>query len=313
MKQAIKVLLIDDDENNYLNLKNDAAEKNIELLYCNNSRGAIQMLKNNGSIIGIIIDGVGFIESDQQRGSEKPDFVHVTLEEIHRLEKEENTHFAKCVYTAYYENLIDSLQSRIKVFDKKRNVEIERGLMFDYIFKEAEHIDVYKIKTKYADVFKYINSSYFRNNVALKKFFLGKNPVDKLEKMYMSLFKKIENNEFDKYALNNCRDILEFYLIALSATKLPSNLFYQDGRPNQSNCLHYILGYEIKDKNGNILHESNKGEKYFNPPIKDCFRFLKNITNEKSHLEKYKCTKYLFLSIVYLLIEVLIWIVDENI
>jgi len=312
MSDSIKVLLIDDDENNHHNLKNDAADFNIQLLYSKNTRHAIEVLKENKNIVGIIIDGVGFIEKNQEKGSEKSDFVHVTIEEINKLQNSTGVFYAKCVYTAYYEQLFDSLSSRVTVFDKREDVLLERKKMFEFLIEESKNAEFHRIRENYLDVFGYINDDLISKNSELKKFLKITNPSDKLEQLFFTLFIKLDKNEYDKYCFNICRDILEFYLVGLKNISIPENLYNSEGRPNQKQCIDYICRRTVKDMKGNILYPHEKFEGYFETPIQYCFDYLKDVTNEKSHIEKYKWTKHLIISVTNLLIEVLIWLVNKK-
>ena len=109
----IIVLMIDDDRDNFDSLKNKAAYKGIMLKYAESLEEMLDELKANLQIDAVILDGKGFRKKGQLKGTEKEDFVHEALTELKILEREQDRIIPKCVYTAWYDQLKDSLESRV--------------------------------------------------------------------------------------------------------------------------------------------------------------------------------------------------------
>ena len=131
MSTVITVLMVDDDKDNFSSLKNKAALKGIQLKFTDNLEDMVVELKGNLNIDAVILDGKGFKKRGQTKGSEKEDFVHEALTDLKLLEKEQDRNIPKCVYTAWYDQLKDSLESRVRVFDKKK-LALDDNLMEDF-------------------------------------------------------------------------------------------------------------------------------------------------------------------------------------
>src|SRR5688572_283844 len=162
MSSTITVLMIDDDKDNFDSLKNKAAFKSIHLKYAESLEEMLEELKINLKIDAIILDGKGFRKKGQIRGSEKEDFVHEALTELKMLEKDQDRVIPKCVYTAWYDQLKDGLESRVKVFDKKK-LALDPNLMedfFNYLHSEVAASSMKKLLNKYQDVFGAFGSKY---------------------------------------------------------------------------------------------------------------------------------------------------------
>ncbi len=78
----IEILMIDDDKDNYDSLRNFAARQNIYLRYSKSLEEGLAQLKENDKIVGLILDGKGFITAVQEKGSESSNFVHEALTQI---------------------------------------------------------------------------------------------------------------------------------------------------------------------------------------------------------------------------------------
>lgn len=302
-ESAIKVLMIDDDIDNYDSLKNILPQYGILLYYSSNLTDGIQILKESKEIAAVILDGKGFINSDQLRGSDKEDFVHEALTQLTLLEKQQDRYIPKCVLTAWYDQLKDSLESRVRIFDKKKLANDDESLkqMIVYLKKEVEDTDIIKIRKKYSDVFRITKL----NDVQDKKI--------KIDTMIFSLLQKTETVHIEQNDFNLARTLLESILLNLSNDNsqfIPKNLIKPGGLPNLTYCVRYIKGLEITEgpnENKRALHLKNSGEKRTPDHIAYSFEFVKEISSSFSHIQMGQWRHYGYNSMVMALCEIIFW------
>lgn len=300
--EVINILMIDDDKANFESYKNAAARQRILLHYTSNLKEGIIQVKNDKKIAAVILDGKGFINPDQQRGSEKVNFVHEALTALALLEKEENRLIPKCVLTAWYDQLAESLADRVKVYDKKvlGNDEYALTEMFTHLKEQVFKTELYKIRKDFQDVFDAVNAD----------------PILQSEdsKIY-TLLQKYRTNTVEKADFVSAREILESILLKLNKSHnalMPDNLLHSDRRPNLSHCIRYLKGLKINDAAGNLIHaEIEKGKKRVPDHIAYALEYVKETTSFLSHKTDHKWTKYAFDSIVYALCEIILWTRNE--
>jgi hypothetical protein len=299
--EVIDILMIDDDKANFDSYKNAAARQRIILRYTSNLKEGIIQLKNDKKIAAVILDGKGFINPDQQRGSEKVNFVHEALTALALLENEENRLIPKCVLTAWYDQLAESLADRVKVYDKKvlGNDEYALTEMFTLLKDQVFKTELYKIRKDFQDVFDAINAD----------------PILQSEdsKIY-SLLQKSRTNTVEKADFVSAREILESILLKLNKSHksmIPDNLLHPDGRPNLSYCVRYLKGLKINDGTGSLLYaEVENGKKRIPDHIAYALEYVKDTTSFLSHKTDHKWTKYAFHSVVSALCEIILWSVE---
>jgi hypothetical protein len=294
----ITVLMIDDDRDNFDSLKNKAAYKNILLKYAESLEEMLDELKTNLKIDAVILDGKGFRKKGQVKGTEKEDFVHEALTELKMLERELDRIIPKCVYTAWYDQLKDSLESRVRVFDKKK-LALDSALMdefFEFLHSEVAVSSAKKIRTKYADVLAGIGGKYL--------------PADK-ESSIIKLLSTIENNDPAKQSdFNTIRDVFESFLKKANAISfLPNDLIKPGGRPNLEWCCMYLSGKktEIKDASENIVKTYPKTNSRVPDHIGSSIYYVKQISSIFSHDNKDTWTQFTFKSTALALAEIIIW------
>jgi hypothetical protein len=304
MSTAIEVLMIDNDEDNFLSLQGRAAKHRIILKYAENLPDAMVYIKENKKVSGIIIDGKGFIERNQAKGTDKEDFVHEALSQIKLLEAEEKRYIPKVVLTAWYDQLKDSLESRVRVFDKKKIVENDQTLseFFEYIKEQVKQTNIFKIRDKYNDVFNIVNNSAFDFS------------EETLDAKMFSLLSTFNSPVVNKTNFNLLRDVFENILIGLKNIGfLPQVLFYSNGKPDQAKCLIYIYGNDVyKDATKShkicLARDTSDKNNYVPEHIIYCLEFVKQLSNSLSHIEKDKWTNNVFNAGVASIIEILLWI-----
>lgn len=321
MNQSINVLLIDDKPNVFDTLAIDA-EKNfgINLIYEQFGENSVNTLKNNPSIAGIIVDGMGYIKEGTPKGGESTFHANTVIDLIKSYAKEvDRSPFAICIYTGFfgvYENQFDP--TKIPVFNKHcQNQEEEIARMFTFLKETISRAPELKLREKYYPVFEALRSKYFVGNKHLKNFY-RKSLIhtEELEQMYLKLLAYLEKPVYDKYLFNCCRDILELILISLKEVALPKELFnrHSPHAPNHANCLEFILEGKVEIEMGEkiiTLRSQGNQIRYFEDPIKQAFYFLKHMTNSFSHIKNAKY-QYLLVAVINTHIDVLLWISEKN-
>jgi hypothetical protein len=293
----IEILMIDDDKDNYDSLKNFAARQNIYLRYSKSLEEGLVQLKENDKILGLILDGKGFITAVQEKGSESSNFVHEALTKIALFESENNVHFAKVVYTAWYEQLLDSVSGRAEIYDKKKlsfneNLKME---MFSKLKSISQDSKQFKIRNKFSRYFELMDNKYL--------------PSSQDKKLFNLLYQLDEN----KSNFNELRNLLEGIFKRLNASDLniiPNSLFHQDGRPNLGWIIQYLKGEKITDFNKNILYEKLNTMRVPNH-IAYTIEFLKQLTSAISHDYREKVTINSFKGAIFSLFEIFEWLKTE--
>jgi hypothetical protein len=294
MNTPIEVLMIDDHVDYYNSLRNSAANTRIILKYASNLRQGIAMLKEDFDLSAVVLDGKGFIEPNQQRGSEKEDFVHEALTELTILEREQDRFIPKCVLTAWYDQLYDSLGSRVRVFDKNKLGldELYVTEMFSFIKSEVLNTELYKLKNSFSEVYDCIDPVFKNGN----------------SKALLSAFQMSNINSVDKNAFNNLRDLLEavFYLLfQKDKDRYPMFLFKADGRANLDYWVRYLAGKQISAGEKMVSERVNQAR--VPEHIACSIEFVKTNTSILSHKYSHLWTKYNYRACLYALCEIIVW------
>ena len=300
MSAMITVLMVDDDKDNYLSLKNKAAFKGIQLKFTDNLEDMVVELKENLKIDSVILDGKGFKKRNQTKGSEKEDFVHEALTELKILEREQNRIIPRCVYTAWYDQLKDSLESRGRVFDKKK-LALDSALMeefFTHLHDEVAASGLKKIKDKYRSVLDGVGGKYIPNTK---------------EASIIQILSLIENNDtIIQSDFNTLRDIYEAILMranAIDVSFIPNDLIKADGRPNLEWCSRYLSGLnvDVKDSADKIINSYPKITSRVPTHIGRSIDYLKNISSILSHGYTDTWSSLSYKSAGLALAEIIIW------
>ena len=300
MSNPITVLMVDDDKDNFSSLKNKAALKGIILKFTDNLEDMVMELKANLNIDAVILDGKGFKKRGQTKGSEKTDFVHEALTELKLLEKEQDRNIPKCVYTAWYDQLKESLESRVRVFDKKK-LALDDNLMedfFAYLHSEVAASGLKKIKEKYKNILDVVGGKYI---------------PDTKEASIIQILSLIESNDSIKQSdFNTLRDIYETILLRANIIDthfIPGDLIKADGRPNLEWCSRYLSGLlvEVKDSSDKIINTYPKVSTRVPAHIGRSIDYLKNISSILSHGYTESWTSLSYKSAGLALAEILIW------
>lgn len=296
----IIILMIDDDRDNFDSLKNKAAYKGIMLKYAESLEEMLDELKANLQIDAVILDGKGFRKKGQMKGTEKEDFVHEALTELKILEREQDRIIPKCVYTAWYDQLKDSLESRVRVFDKKK-MALDSNLMdefFGYLQNEVAASSYKKIRLKYKDVLACYGSKYIPSTE---------------EASLIKLLSLAESNDPVKDSdFNSIRLRLEAILKranTIDAAFIPNDLIKPDGRPNLEWCYRYLLGLatDVRDASNTVVNSYPAKTPIVPQHISRSLDYVKQVSSIFSHTYVDVWTPFSFKSTTLALAEIIIW------
>jgi hypothetical protein len=290
--------MIDNDPDNYHSTKNSAANFGFVLHYCDNLVEGIEKIKKDKRILAVILDGKGYINPNQERGSDSQSFITKAISELNALEREEKRFIPKCVYTAWYDQLIGALEGLIRVFDKKKLSLTNLGLreMFDFLASEIDKTDEYLIRIRFQNVFDSISKS---------------NSPIKNDAFLFSALSLVDSGKVEKIHFNNLRDLLEIFLISLNQKDkniLPNQFFENLNSPNLSLCIKFLAGKPINEIEINLNYPFLKGGR-IPSHISYAIEFLKNSTSSLSHnnYDYIKWDSYAYKSCVYALCEIWLW------
>lgn len=274
---STKILMIDDLPDIFDTIRNYAPSYGFSLCYSTNLEDGLTKLTDEKEILGVILDGRGFINRDQRIGEEQDDFLTRALLDLNNFERF-GRRIPKIVLTAYYDQFEPLHRTIVKVYDKlKINDSDYLNTMFSYLSKEIDKNPEFRIREKYINIFNAVNN--FDNDNKNKLF---------------ELLKDIEIEKLDNNNFNSARIILESFFIALKKhdnNSLPGHLFRDNGKPILGYCADYLCDYHY-----NRVPEH----------IKVCIKFVLNTTNIYSHPYNNN-TIYIFRSVVFALSEILIW------
>lgn len=291
-RPIIKILLIDDDEGIFQSIRNKAANENIHLIYAQSLPEGFLILDDDTQIRGIILDGKGFLEKGQIKGSETSNFVFQALQEIRLYEEKKRIYFSKVVFTAWYDQLLEPLGENIKVFDKKK-AAIDQDVLTNLFFQLRQEIELsqdLELIQYHKDLFELFNNYYL--------------PAKDSELLLLIL--KNQKNKIASY--NDIRKILEKIYNRLNEDDIriiPDNLFHKKESPNFTYISKYFNGNEVK-KNETILHRGT-GKKCIPDHIIYCMDFIKNSCGAFSHSYNFKMSLHSNSALIEGLFEILLW------
>ena len=292
-RPIIKILLIDDDEGIFQSIRNKAANENIHLIYAQSLSEGLLILDDDTQIRGIILDGKGFLEKAQIKGSETSNFVFQALQTLRLYEEKKRIYFSKVVFTAWYDQLLEPLGENIKVFDKKKAAIDQNVLtnMFLELRQEIESSEDLELIQYHKDLFNLFDNHYLKA---------------KDSELLLQILKRQKNNIA---SFNDIRKLLEKIYNRLNQNDIkliPDNLFHKKESPNFTFISRYLGGNEVK-KNETILYRST-GNKRIPDHILYCMDFITKSCGALSHTYNFKTSIHVNTALFNILFEILIWL-----
>ncbi|TAD85864.1 MAG: hypothetical protein EAY75_10170 [Bacteroidetes bacterium] len=297
-KAAIEILMIDDDKQQHEALTNYAAiQYGVMLLYARTLDEGMQLLQNNRRILAVILDGKGLIYKHQTGATASEAFVHEALTRIAVLETKLNKTWPKCVLTAWYGFLINSLGSRVKVYDKKEIAldEAVKRSMFENLLLQTADSKAHIIRQKFGAYFAMAHSKAM--------------PQDFDAKLYQCL-EKMEYNTAEQSHFNTLRSLYELLFKKMHSTDerlAPVSVFHPAGNVNLDWSLRHLRGWDIKGKNGQLIMAHPTGMALLPEGTIACFAFVKDICNAYSHLATGHMGQHMYKAAVHAYLAILDW------
>lgn len=306
-----RVLWIDDDCEKEIsdNFIDEAEIEDIYLDAVKSARRGIEKLKSEDLDFydAVIIDGLTFMEEDQQSGTEDSLALQSVIRELRTLEGKRKIPFF--VYTAQAERLpTENLElQELTKYVKGR----DQQAMFDNIKAAAAEKEIVRIKQKYEHVFALVEEGLLEKS---------------LESLLFKVLKGVEdvNSENDCELLYNpIRKIIEGVFLACNKSGLlHDECIDAKGHPNLTYSSLFLSGIKVKLEDKEICSRIAPFPYHISRTVQD----ILNITNEESHLEqekmeakdkmasyrKYIDTPYLFKGLVYRMLDVLEWFRNYN-
>ncbi len=300
MSRPIKVLLLDDEVDELLDSFQLVAKSNrviIKKAISNAQEGKDYIKKHKNDIDAIILDGFFHSKPDS---SKKKDIsaLKETVAELTKLLYKEEKRIPYCVLTGYLEDLTkDSLLSDIKVFKKGSSYKE----MFDYLKEQVSDNENYQIKSEYEDIFELFEEDLL--------------PEDKEEDL-VEILRKLKNkakyNDDDAFTpLRKMYEALinEMHDQALTKNKkqdlVPEALYNNNDNLSISWSWFYLSGFDVKQ--GEDIVIPARDEAVWPSHIAKVTKMLVDITQEGSHDYPENVHHYAYKSIVFALLELLLW------
>jgi len=279
MEKSYKILFVDDNHSYSKTLIDRASGKGIELAHFDNWEEAKSELDESfDDYEAVIVDGKGKLTKD----SPGDDQIHVS-----RALKDLNKMIGAGKYVPYVilSKYLEVKKAIDDIFFEKNRDENE---MFEYLIFAIENSEKHKIKAKYPEPFSCFGEKYLDRKH--EKFLLN------IIKVFES--EKIENPE--NLLFNPCRIMLEeiFRQInSVSEKVLPHALInYEKQKVPLKNCSKHLSGF-------------------LDNHISQQIQTIIAVCHPSSHEIQDKYSKYTFMSVLWALFDVLIWLkrfIDEN-
>ncbi len=286
----VDILMIDDDVDVCNSTKLKARNANIRITHFQTFEEGFAELEDNHIYKAVILDGRGLMNDAQER--EKSSFVHASIEKLNELKFKHNRMLPFCVFTAYLDDLKESLEGRVRIFDKDADDYDE---MFQYLKDEVDQLPETKIRAQYGEVF--------------ELFTLGYLPSSK-EKDLISILRNIDSNE-ERVIKNNAAAIRTFLeaiykqLKAIDKNLLPDEVFNVNGNPvNLEWTYRFMSGLNIKIPSG----PEYVRDPIFPTHISWIVKMIKETTSATgSHDYHFTVTNYTLKCLTLGLLDLLLW------
>ncbi|MBE0637036.1 MAG: hypothetical protein IH598_00780 [Bacteroidales bacterium] len=293
MEKIYKVLFVDDDRRYADSLIDRAAGNNFQLDYYDNWEDAKSKLDEDfDSYDAVIIDGKGKLTKDSRGDNQK--HVSRAIKELSEM-KGAGSYIPYVVLSKYIE-VKDSVDATF--FEKNR----EENEMFEYLTFQIENSDKNKIRVKYPEPFSCFGDKYLNK---------------KHEKFLINIIKVFESNKIDNpenLLFNPCRIMLEEIFRQVSSIDekvLPHALMnFEKQRVALTNCSKYLSGLTVT-----VDKVPYSGTKLLDDHVSQQIQTIIAVCHPSSHEIQEKYSKYTFMSVLWALFDLLIWLkrfIDEK-
>ena len=299
-KKFYNILWIDDEHEGMSGFKGDAKFNDIQLISFKSFNEGISELKKNYPIYdGVLLDAKFFENEDDVKGSEDTDNVHRAKEELLLLPKK----FQVFVLTGQAEAYEDKTFNKAfkKVYKKGIDKDIEQ--LFIDVKSAANQLQDTQIRHDYNRVFDVCTERYIGENAA------------------HDLLELLNYNGCETGKFNQIRKIVEDVFLAFNKYDLlPSEFIQPNVAINQTSK--FLCGQEQDERTSASYKKYKLNEDAIVPnQIAYYLRSILSVTQDGSHRSNIDAhvsalrTPYLFKSVLFQLLDVLVWFkqyVDKN-
>lgn len=299
-KKFYNILWIDDEHEGMSGFKGDAKFNNIQLIpYKSLNEGISELKKNYPIYDGVLLDAKFFENEDDVKGSEDTDNVHRAKEELLLLPKK----FEVFVLTGQAEAYEDKTFNKAfkKVYKKGIDEDIEQ--LFVDVKSAADQLQDTQIRHKYNRVFDVCTERYIGENAA------------------HDLLELLNYNGCETGKFNQIRKIVEDVFLAFNKYDLlPSEFIQPNVAINQTSK--FLCGQEQDERTLANYKKYKLNEAAIVPnQIAYYLRSILSVTQDGSHRSNIDAhvsalrTPYLFKSVLFQLLDVLVWFkqyIDTN-
>ena len=286
------LLWIDDEHEGMSGFKGDAIFNNIQLIpYKSLNEGISELKKNYPIYDGVLLDAKFFENEDDVKGSEDTDNVHRAKEELLLLPKK----FEVFVLTGQAEAYEDRTFNKAfkKVYKKGIDEDIEQ-LFVDVKSAANQHIDT-QIRHEYTRVFDVCTDRYIGETAA------------------HDLLELLKYNGCETGNFNQIRKIVEDIFLAFNKYDLLPSVFIQPNVAiNQTSK--FLCGQDQGERTSTKYKKHKLNEDAVVPnQIANYLRSILSVTQDGSHRSNIDAhvstskTPYLFKSVLFQLLDLLIW------
>ena len=286
------ILWIDDEHERMLGFKGEAKNNGIHLVpYKSLNEGISELKKNYPIYDGVLLDAKFFENEDDIRGSEDTDNVHRAKEELLLLPKK----FEVFVLTGQAEAYEDITFNKAfkKVYKKGINEDIEQ--LFVDVKSAADQLQDTQIRHEYNRVFDVCTERYIGENAA------------------HDLLELLNYNGCETGKFNQIRKIVEDVFLAFNKYDLLHSEFIQPNVAiNQTSK--FLCGQKQDEKTSANYKKYKLNEEAIVPKqIAYYLRSILSVTQDGSHRSNIDAhvsalrTPYLFKSVLFQLLDVLVW------
>ncbi|HPR72976.1 MAG TPA: hypothetical protein PLX41_04875 [Bacteroidales bacterium] len=291
------LVLIDDEIKYCQTLQTFAKLKDFDIRYFTNYEEGFEYLHLNDLYSGVILDARCFRNKEAEADKETKDSgIFYAVSRITDLVRNTGRPVPYCVNTGFSASFRENLeQMDVMVFDKA----IDRDKMLAWFRDEIERMPETKIRNNFPDVFETFSLGHLDANAERKMLLI------------LSLLDNKEITDIRELLFNPVRQILEAIYKGLNKTDdkiIPGvAINYERNIVNITWCMKRLsTGDEFRDPRNNSLVVRS-----INPPLPESLgsmlHFITRVVSAKSHDSELSNHSYLIKSVVYGLLEIVLW------
>ena len=291
-KKFYNILWIDDEHEGMSGFKGDAKFNKIQLIpYKSLNEGISELKKNYPIYDGVLLDAKFFENEDDVKGSEDTYNVHRAKEELLLLPKK----FEVFVFTGQAEAYEDKTFNKAfkKIYKKGIDEDVEQ--LFVDIKNAADQLKDTQTRHEYTRVFDVCTERYIGETAA------------------HDLLELLNYNGCETGKFNQIRKIVEDVFLAFNKYDLlPSEFIKPNMAINQTSK--FLCGQEQDERTSSIYKKYKLNEDAVVPnQISYYLRSILSVTQDGSHRSNIDAhvsalrTPYLFKSVLFQLLDVLVW------